>query len=207
MSKSLDPLADESFGRHKCLASMFWCFLRGQSVCMCSCGGGDLLSKITRWIRLNPSGYQFQEATDRYTSYLIPSTSNHALARWSSLLGGGGGPKATILNVQFRWGFWASSWEFSGLRFPYMYNVDITNQFQTTFAERWGGKSVSKVDAELQGGNLILLSHLRSRIRPLVSEVVGGGGGNKVHLIYLFSSGANAVATTYEYYLHFYITI
>ncbi len=67
---------DESFERHKCLLTVYASvFSSGaESVCVYVCsggGGGDLLSKITRWIRLNPSGYQFQEATDRYTSYLI----------------------------------------------------------------------------------------------------------------------------------------
>ncbi len=29
------------------------------------------------------------------------------------------GPEAEFMNVQFRWGFWAQSGEFSDLRFPY----------------------------------------------------------------------------------------
>ncbi len=28
-------------------------------------------------------------------------------------------PEAEFMNVQFRWGFWAYSWDFSDLRFPY----------------------------------------------------------------------------------------
>ena len=51
-----------------------------------------------------------------------------------------------------------------------VYNVYITNQFQTTFAQGGGGgiKSVSRGDCEEQGGKLLrLLSQLRSRIRPL----------------------------------------
>ncbi len=28
-------------------------------------------------------------------------------------------PEAEFMNVQFRWGFWAWSWEFSDLRCPY----------------------------------------------------------------------------------------
>jgi hypothetical protein len=48
-----------------------------------------------------------------------------------------------------------------------VYNVYITNQFQTTFAHGWGVKYVSGGDCEYQGGKLLrLLSQLRPRIRP-----------------------------------------
>jgi hypothetical protein len=64
--------------------------------------------------------------------------------------------EAEFMNVQFRWGFGASSWEFSDLMFPYTYNVYITNQFKTTFAQGgWGVKSVSRGDYEYQGGKLL----------------------------------------------------
>ncbi len=50
-----------------------------------------------------------------------------------------------------------------------MYNIYITNQFQTTFA-RGGVRSVSRGDCEQPGGKFLrLLSQLPPRIRPLVS--------------------------------------
>jgi hypothetical protein len=50
-----------------------------------------------------------------------------------------------------------------------VYNVYITNQFQTTFAQgRGGGKIHSRDACEYQEGKLLrLLSQLRPRIRPL----------------------------------------
>jgi hypothetical protein len=51
-----------------------------------------------------------------------------------------------------------------------VYNVYITNQFQTTFAGGGGGvvKYVSRGDSEMEGGKL--LSQLRPRIRPLLCD-------------------------------------
>ncbi len=63
------------------------------------------------------------------------------------------------------------SLRFLGIILPvvFVYNVYITNQFKTTFAERGEGrvKSVSR-------GNCGLLSQLRPRIQP---QGQGGGGG------------------------------
>ncbi len=46
------------------------------------------------------------------------------------------------MNVQIPWGFWAQSWEFSYLRFPY---TMFTNKFQTIFAFAPGEGGVNQL--------------------------------------------------------------
>jgi len=43
-------------------------------------------------------------------------------------------PEAEFMTIQFLWGFWAYSWEFWELRFPYTFTM-----FHTTFAHKGGG--------------------------------------------------------------------
>jgi hypothetical protein len=61
-------------------------------------------------------------------------------------------PEAEFMNVQFSRGFWAYSWEFSWRVEVSVYNVYITDQLQTTFAQEGGGgrgvKSISRGDRE-----------------------------------------------------------
>jgi hypothetical protein len=58
------------------------------------------------------------------------------------------------MNVQFRWGFWAKSWDFSDLRFPYAM-FTLQTSFKPLLLKGEGGvKSVSIGDCEWQGGKL-----------------------------------------------------
>ncbi len=55
------------------------------------------------------------------------------------------------MNVQFRWGFWAKSWEFSDFRFPYtMFTLKTSLKPLKLKGEGGGGgeKSVTGGDSE-----------------------------------------------------------
>jgi hypothetical protein len=48
--------------------------------------------------------------------------------------------EAKFMNVQFRWGFWAYSWEFSDLRFPYTMFTLQTSIKPLLLKVGWGGE-------------------------------------------------------------------
>ncbi len=94
-------------------------------------------------------------------------------------------PEAEFMNIQFRSGLWAKSWEFSYLRIPLLYLQYklVSNHF----CSRGGGvKSVSTVKVTVNSKeekSQVLLSQLRPRIRPQV-VFLGGGGGGGVRLLF-----------------------